>query len=151
MSRNTRRDVGSSSIGTLLSGYSSFGGGMAPLNMGHPAVAKITLAPGILNLLISLDKGLFQDIIQAKRVHQNHQKSLTSQSSLTWGNKSFYRCSYTKELWVRSPLDIPCSALWHMLLRFIKRFYNKTVWFYTQSWRSKYFHLFFLSRTLNSN
>jgi len=38
--------VGSSSIGTLLSGYSSFGGGKPPLNMGHPAVAKITLAPG---------------------------------------------------------------------------------------------------------
>ena len=56
MSRNTRRDVGSSSIGTLLSGYSSFGGGMAPLNMGHPAVAKITLAPGILNLLIATSK-----------------------------------------------------------------------------------------------
>ena len=58
MSRNTRRDVGSSSIGTLLSGYSSFGGGMAPLNMGHPAVAKITLAPGILNQVISLDNDL---------------------------------------------------------------------------------------------
>ena len=56
MSRNTRRDVGSSSIGTLLSGYSSFGGGMAPLNMGHPAVAKITLAPGIFNLLIATNK-----------------------------------------------------------------------------------------------
>jgi len=35
-----------SSIGTLLSGYSSFGGGIPNVNVGHPAVAKITLAPG---------------------------------------------------------------------------------------------------------
>jgi len=34
-----------SAVGTLLSGYSSFGSGV-PVNMGHPAVAKITLAPG---------------------------------------------------------------------------------------------------------
>ena len=36
-----------SSIGTLLSGYSSFGGGIPNVNVGHPAVAKITLAPGM--------------------------------------------------------------------------------------------------------
>ena len=52
MSRNRGRDAPHSSIGTLLSGYSSFGGGFANVNLGHPAVAKITLAPGILRFII---------------------------------------------------------------------------------------------------